>query len=721
MSSIHAARGHAVAIVFFLGTNAILASATRAEDVPTLDDIVVTALLRPQPAEQVPASVTVLAAEALHAGGEQHLEDVLGAVPNLSFASGTARARYLQVRGIGELEQYEGAPNPSVGFLIDDVDFSGLGSAATLYDVDRVEVLRGPQGTRYGANALAGLVYVTSASPDAAPGARVDLGVGNYGTRSLGAVVSAPVDALDSAFRLAAQQYKSNGFYTNDYLHRNDTNGRDERTVRARWRYTPSTTLRVDLTALDVSIDDGYDAFSPQNDRITHSDKPGVDVQHSRGLALRAEWTPNEATTLTGIGSWADSRIRYGYDGDWGNPVYWAPYTYDFTELQLRRRTTENLELRLAHTLGDHLRGLVGVYALRLTESLEDTSLGLSIDPINGEYQQNTVTASGYSARNLALFGVLDGDLDGRTHWSFGLRGEYRRADYADVVTDFIAATATPHAFAPSDHLYGGHLSLSRDLATGGSAYVTIARGYKAGGFNLSDGLPADRLIFRPETDLNVEIGYKRHSRDGRWALDVDAFAVERSSAQIKSSVQTDPNNPNTFVFFTGNAGRGFDYGLETAALAEIGSRVRIGATLGLLRTSFTEAIQAADGSSSPLTRELANAPHLNASAYLAYRDPTGRFARIDVAGTSGFYYDLPPNDTRSGGHSLVGTRLGWERPAGAITVWVRNLTNRTYATRGFYFGLVPPDYPTRLYTQLGEPRTFGVDVTLRFGAERRR
>src|SRR3974377_2222481 len=126
-----------------------------------LEEIVVTATLHSVPLEETPGSITVLTAQELRDAGLQHFEDVLPLVPNLNWAGDTARPRYFQIRGIGELQQYQGAPNPSVGFLIDDVDFSGLGTAATLFDIDHIEVLRGPQGPRYGANAPPGLAYVT--------------------------------------------------------------------------------------------------------------------------------------------------------------------------------------------------------------------------------------------------------------------------------------------------------------------------------------------------------------------------------------------------------------------------------------------------------------------------------------------------------------------------------------------------------------------------------
>src|SRR4029077_459132 len=102
----------------------------------------VTAGLRDTTVSELPQSVTVLDESALQSAGVQHFEDVISLIPNLSWASGTSRPRFFLMRGIGEVEQYQGAPNPSVGFLIDDIDFSGIGMPATLFDTKQVEVLR---------------------------------------------------------------------------------------------------------------------------------------------------------------------------------------------------------------------------------------------------------------------------------------------------------------------------------------------------------------------------------------------------------------------------------------------------------------------------------------------------------------------------------------------------------------------------------------------------
>ena len=158
-------------------------------------------------------------AHTLEIAGVQHFQDVLGLVPNLNWSAGTSRPRYFQMRGIGELEQWQGAPNPSVGFLIDGIDFSGVGMPATLSDVERIEVLRGPQGTAYGANALAGLIAVNTRAPRRESELNAERhGVGDYGTRGANGVLGGPIGEGEAAWRLVAGNYRSDGFRRDSYL-----------------------------------------------------------------------------------------------------------------------------------------------------------------------------------------------------------------------------------------------------------------------------------------------------------------------------------------------------------------------------------------------------------------------------------------------------------------------------------------------------------------------
>jgi outer membrane receptor protein involved in Fe transport len=700
----------------FMAPLAVLATEVAGE----LSEVVVTATLRPMPGIQVAGSVSVLDEATLRQAGQQQLQDVLGLIPNLNWAGDSARPRYFQLRGIGELEQYEGAPNPSVGFLIDDIDFSGLGGAATLFDIDHVEVLRGPQGTRYGANALAGLIYVTSAAPEEAFGGRVEMDRGSYGSRGIGVVATGPVTALDSQFRVSAQRYTGDGAYYNDYLRRHDTNSRDESTLRGRWRYQPRDDLRIDFAVLGVRLDDGYDAFAPENGRTTHSDHPSVDAQHSDGASAHLTYTGLPGAEVAAIASYADTRVIYGYDGDWGNPSYWAPFTYDFTELQRRHRRTSSAEVRLSSRGDKQLAWLVGAYAMQLRESLEDSSAGISIDPVNGTYQQDTVVSSAYRNDRTALFGVLDGRLAPRLRWSLGLRGEHQGARYADLVRDVVYDGSDAHAFSPAELLWGGHASLSLDVTPSATAYALLARGYKAGGFNLSQGLGPAQISYRAESDWNLELGYKAQSPDRRASVDANVYVLERHDAQVKSSVQTDPTNPNTFILYTGNAAGGRNYGMEVTTRWAVSEHFAIGAGVGMQRTLFTDFVRIGDTGSVAVSRELPNAPHWQGAVNASYRSATGFFARLDVTGMTGYYFDLPPNETRSSAYALLHARVGWETRRVSVSVYGRNLTNKIYPVRGFYFGLEPPDYPNKLYLQLGEPRTFGAKVTLRFGGETR-
>src|SRR5687768_7833704 len=192
--------------VSFLVTVCVAYGAAAADPSPTdvLQEVIVQASLREEAATELPASVTVLGNETLAVAGVQHFQDVVGLVPNLNWSAGTSRPRYFQLRGIGEMDQFQGAPNTSVGFLIDDIDFSGIGMPAMLFDTEQIEVLRGPQGTTYGANALAGLINVHTKDPSTEPELRVEGSGGDFGTYSGGAVASGPVGASGASYRLVA-------------------------------------------------------------------------------------------------------------------------------------------------------------------------------------------------------------------------------------------------------------------------------------------------------------------------------------------------------------------------------------------------------------------------------------------------------------------------------------------------------------------------------------
>src|SRR5580658_1169273 len=361
----------------YLLTSAGAAAEEAASADDTLQEIVVTATLRSLSVAELPQSVTVLDANTLRTAGVQHFEDVLSLIPNLNGAAGTSLPRFFQLRGIGEVEQYQGAPNPSVGFLIDDIDFSGVGMPATLFDTQQIEVLRGPQGTTYGANALAGLISVRTADPGTDFVLNSEITGATYDARAAGIVVGDGRADGTLGWRFVAQQYLSDGFRHNAYLDENSTNGLTEGTLRGKLRWQITDALRADLTLMHVNIDNGYDAWSIYNTYTTYSNQPGRDAQLSNGAALRLVDSIAGIGDLYSVTSTADSKITYSFDGDWGNDALWlattgyAPYDYFQSDDRIRRTVAEDLRMigDPSNALFGRVRWLAGVYALRLTES----------------------------------------------------------------------------------------------------------------------------------------------------------------------------------------------------------------------------------------------------------------------------------------------------------------------------------------------------------------
>ncbi len=655
-----------------------------------IEEIVVRAELRDRNIDRTPTSVSVVSPDEVGTM-VNHLEEVLGRVPNVNLASGASRARFIQIRGIGERSQFGEPLNASVGLLVDGVDLSGIGTAATLYDVDQIEVLRGPQGTLLGANALAGLINVVTLEPTATHTARLRLDAGDYGALGVGFVVSGPLSEA-VGYRVSGQKYRDNGFMDNDFLGRDDTDNHDEGTYRAKFTWqTAHADWQLVLGRMD--IDNGYDAFSLNNDRTTLSDRPGADRQQTDYGALSLNADLSDEVAFESTLAFSESDIGYGYDEDWTFTGF-DPIGYTSTDLYVRDRETTTVDARWLKQADTGWSWAVGAYAFRQEVDLRRLYT-FNPGPFDSEFQ----------IERLALYGEISHPLGERWRLSMGGRVERHQSDYKD---------SGGVAFAPDDDLYGGRVLLERDLGERAMLYVGFNQGFKSGGFNQDGSLPADLRLFDDETLWNVELGYKARLFDDRVGLRAALFRMQRDDIQVSTSTTRPiPGNPGAveFIEYTGNAAQGYNQGLELEVEWYATERLMLFANLGVLDTELEDFI---DNSGRDLDgRDQAHAPGYQffVGADLALLD--NLTLSLEVEGKDKYYFSASHSE-QSDAYELINASLTYARERWRVRLWGRNLTDEDYFVRGFFFGNDPRDFYTeRVFTQLGEPRQVGLSVEL--------
>ncbi len=700
-------------------------SATANEEPTTkapIEVITVSSDFRQQNLLKTPASLSVLTDIEIKQRNAQHLEELIAASPNVNFASGSQRARYYQIRGIGERSQFQEPINPSVGMIIDGVDFTGIGSIANLFDVQQAEVFRGPQGTRFGANALAGLINITTNAPTEEFEGAIKLDVGNYDSYGLGLALSGPAtDAVN--YRLAANQYKSDGFIDNTYLAKDNTNNRDETTVRGKLSIEASQELTIDLAAFYFDFDNGYDAFSLDNTRETLSDQPGVDRQKTSAFSTNFTYQGFDAFTLIALISTADSDLTYGYDEDWAYGEYeyneddWDNDIYNpdpcitptgcladvdgysYTDYYFRDKSTQSIELR---ALSNHSSKLFN----GSTDWVAGFYLKKDDEDLQREYTNSAKSfSSTFDAKSVAIYGQLDSQLS--TQWSLttGVRIEQRNADYvkSDGFTDSL-----------DDIMVGGKLVLSYQHDEDNFWYGSINRGYKAGGVNTNGSLPNELRSFDPEYLTNYEIGYKISLLNNNAYIRTALFYMDRTDMQVKSSQTITSGVGNSeFIDYLGNAATGSNKGIEIEANWQINDLLEFYGSVGLLDTEFNDFVNSEGDSLSG--REQAHAPNYQFNLGMNITPNNHWLINVSVNGKDEYYFSDSHNE-KSESVTLLNASVSYLIDDYQVKVWARNLTDKEYANRGFYFGNDPRDwYTAKQYTQLAEPLVFGVTLDYQF------
>ncbi|MEC8191006.1 MAG: TonB-dependent receptor plug domain-containing protein, partial [Verrucomicrobiota bacterium] len=284
-------------------------SAYQAEAIYELPDVVVTGLLWESELQSTTASVSAIGSQSIQRSGAQHFEDIINKIPNLTWSGGSSRPRFIQIRGIGENSQFEGeTPDSSVRFLVDDLDFTGLGTIGNLFDAQQVEVLRGPQAGAFGVNAAGGVIKIVSNDPTPYWTGQAEATIGEDALFATGYAIGGPLNQVDPesiSFRLSLHQLNQDGFRYNAFLNRSDTNERDELTTRLKLSWKPNADWQWDGTLFYADVNNGYDEWTLGNtDFTTYSDEPGRDKQLSNAVSLRGTWTGLPDINVTSISNY---------------------------------------------------------------------------------------------------------------------------------------------------------------------------------------------------------------------------------------------------------------------------------------------------------------------------------------------------------------------------------------------------------------------------------
>jgi len=688
-----------------------------------IEEIIITADFRENTLMDSTTSISVVDQNAIQRRAADQLEEILNLAPNLNYSAGASRGRYLQIRGIGERSQFVDPVSPSVGLTIDGVDFSTMGNAATLFDVAQVDILRGPQGTKFGASAMAGLVNVQSNAPTSQSEGRIKAGMGNYGRQELGGVLSGPLADQIQA-RIAINQMSSDGYVYNRFLDRDDTNDRDELTARAKLNWQANAYTDVSVTYVHLDIDNGYDAFSLDNNRVTLSDEPGQDRQETDALSVQMNYRGFGAATLEFLAAYQNTDAEYGFDEDWTNTeiceglecdsdLWGFDWWYSSADNYLRDYNANELGLRAVSEPGAEIFGnsswVAGIY-------FKDTELDLHRDFFDWDLGAPGQFESTYQTTNRALYGEIETPLSDQLRLTVGGRVEDFDASYLD------SRTVSSN---PNETLWGGEITLQYDFNNRQMTYALISRGFKPGGVNgdalgnaEKNGFAPDiiqflnqRLNYQTETATNYEIG-ARFTGD-IMRLRLSAFYMQRDDVQLKGWY----NEGALFVGYTDNGASGTNYGAEIELDIQASDQLQLFASVGLLETEIDNFYILGDsGLEDQSGREQAHAPgyqfHLGGQMQFSEQFS----GRLDIEGKDSFYFS-DSHDQQSQSYQLIHASINYQLDPFALQLWGRNLLDENYQVRGFYFANDPRDFYAndQSYTQLGDPRTFGVSATWSF------
>jgi iron complex outermembrane receptor protein len=669
------------------------------------EEITVTAEKREDTLQNVPISITVIPRRDLEDAQIDSVLSIANNTPNFTFLRNTAGASYFNYYSIRGLTNFNFlASQDNVAFYIDDVpyDYGGL-LDSILFDLERVEVLRGPQSTLYGRSSQAGVVNILSRKPTNKPEIRTAASYGSQNYRNLQLSLSDAVLPDKLYFRLAGVYKARDGFFENTFLNRN-AGERSGVAGRAEVLWTPSSQWSIAFNTLINADDDGSAIFTQRN-----SPNPFKVAQDYNGFYRLDNNTQTLKIAYEGAGVQAVAvTTRRSSAQDFAIDT-------DFTPVDLLRgigafnSTVWTQEVRLqSPKSSDRFRWVVGGYF----ESREFNTIrdGIILSPLAAAgfglpFPGSNNVSSEQQRYTYAAFGQLDyKPIEPLTLFA-GLRYESSQVEMARrrifTVPGFGDLPLSPEVSGleeRSDELiprFGVQYRFSSNVI----AYGTIAKGYRPSGFNYRADTDATRR-FQEESSWNYELGVKSSWLNNRLIANLSVFHIDASNYQIAL--------PDITGFFTDIANADIkSTGFELELRAEPVKDLNLIAGFGYTNAIFKNYLNPFTGQNLSNNR-VPVSPNFTYNLAAQYRNSSGIFARLELVGLGSTFFD-DANQIEQKPYALVNARLGYEGRNWGVYVFANNLFDTRYITSGFVFP------PPNVVAGFGEPVTYGIQIRANF------
>jgi iron complex outermembrane recepter protein len=703
---------------------------------PVLDEIIVTAQKRAQSLQDVPIAITAFDSAALETSGIASVDDIAQRAPGLTIGRFNAVQPQIYIRGIGSTDQ-SASGDQSVGVFLDGVFLGRVGTSdLDFFDLERVEVLRGPQGTLYGKNVVGGAINIITQRPSDEFDARFELGAGNYSRRSVRGLVTGPINDEVSG-KLSVSSVDRDGYSTSATTGE-DLSDEKNNTVRGQLLVSP-----WESTELLLTIDWAEDRLAGNNRECLGEQfvffpwfAPGSPFA---GSPCSPDPYLNEKTVdgyqdreIFGLSAQLTQDTRFG---ELNSITAYRSGEYDIledfdgsdTNLVIRHATDEieqwSQELRLSDVaMGGRLNWLVGAYGYwaeidRLENndfSGNDVPLGLPAFGLSFNtfyYQRNRTTS-------YALFSDLSFGLSDTVNLSVG--GRYTHEEkLAEIRTEGFDPTGSFLA-APYDvrtreswNSFTPKVTLDWQASDEMMLYASVADGHKSGGFNgtAPDAVSA-QTPFDEEKARQYEVGLKSEWFDRRLRSNLTAFYIDYEDLQVFQLV-------DGARLIVDNAADATSKGFEVELLARLTDGLTATASYAYLDATYKDFINEAgeDYSGNRLTRSPKNSYNVALTNRANLGANLGLILHGEYSYRSRVYYN-PDNWPLTGDDSLglldARATLEFLSHNVDLSVWGRNLTDEVYVTQAID-GRGPFNLTQNAAGVIGAPRMYGVTVNWRF------